>query len=265
MGSLKEDVKEYWNRASCGTEYIQAKKYTKDYFQEVERHRYHVEPEIFAFAQFSRWHSKKVLEVGIGAGTDFVQWVRSGAYAYGIDLTQEAVLNTQKRLALEGLTAREVKVSDAECLPYADNMFDLVYSWGVIHHSPDTELCLAEIIRVTKPGGTIKVMVYNKNSLFAFYRYLLAGLFKGKPVSSWNDILFHHQESTGTKAYTRKELQTMLQRYPVSVRKMHAPVTYHDMLHYKSRIFRWCAYVAACFFGYNSVGWFMMIELEKSR
>lgn len=263
MKALKEEVKSYWNQASCGTEFIQATKYTSEYFHEIENYRYFAEPEIFAFAQFSRWHGKKVLEVGVGAGTDFVQWVRSGAHAYGIDLTEEAVHNARVRLSLEGLSAQEVRVADAESLPYADGMFDLTYSWGVIHHSPNMEQCLSEMIRVTKPGGTIKLMIYNRHSLFACYRYLLAGFFKGRPFARWNDILFHHQESLGTKAYTRKEMCALLQKYPVHVRMLQAPVMYHDMLRYKARPFQWCAYVAASLFGWRSVGWFMMIEMEK--
>ena len=263
MESLKEQVKAYWNKASCGTEFIQATKYSSEYFQAVEQYRYAIEPEIFAFAQFSRGYNKKVLEVGVGAGTDFVQWVRSGAQAYGIDLTEEAVRNTQTRLALEGLAAQELRVADAEQLPYADATFDLTYSWGVIHHSPDMQQCLAEMIRVTKHGGIIKLMIYNKHSLFAFYRYLLAGFCKGKPFARWDDILFNHQESPGTKAYTRKQIYALLKKYPVKVHFVQTPVTYHDLLRYKTRIFQWCAYSAACLFGWHRVGWFMMIEMEK--
>ncbi|MEX0849063.1 MAG: methyltransferase domain-containing protein [Candidatus Dependentiae bacterium] len=262
---LKSQVKAYWNKASCGTEYILKEKYTLAYFQEIEQHRYTIEPEIFSFAQFPRWHGKEMLEVGIGAGTDFTQWVRSGAVAHGIDLTQEAIYNTQKRLSLFGLSAKEVKVADAEHIPYQDNRFDLTYSWGVIHHSPDMEQCLSEIIRVTRPGGTIKLMIYNKHSLFAFYRYLLAGLFKGRPFAKWDDILFDHQESPGTKAYTSKEIKKMLKKYPVTLQLLKAPATNHDLLFYKLGVFRWLAYCAACLLGWNRIGWFMMIEMQKNE
>ena len=260
---LKQEVHTYWNKASCGTEVTQKEKYSHAYFEEIEAMRYRIEPEIFSFAQFPRYHGKKVLEVGVGAGTDFLQWVRSGAQAYGIDVTQEAITNTQQRLQLYGLQAQELRVADAEQLPYEDTVFDLTYSWGVIHHAPEMERCLSEIIRVTKPGGTIKLMIYNKNSLFAFYRYLLAGLCKGKPFAKWDDILFHHQESLGTKAYTIKQIKQMLSRYPVAIKRIQAPVTNHDLLYYKSRPFRFLAYCAACLFGWYTVGWFMTIELEK--
>lgn len=260
---LKESVRTYWNKASCGTEYIQEEKFSSTYFEAIEQWRYAIEPEIFAFAQFSRFHGKKVLEVGVGAGTDFMQWVRSGAVAYGIDLTQEAIDHVVARLALYNLHAQEVKVADAEQLPYEDNFFDLVYSWGVIHHSPDMEQCLKEIIRVTKSGGIIKIMVYNRHSLFALYRYLLCGLFKGKPFTRWDHILFNHQESIGTKAYTITEMKLILSQHAVRIKQIKATVTNHDLLYYKGRIARFCAYVAACLLGWNRVGWFMTIELEK--
>lgn len=260
---LKEQVRAYWNRASCGTEYIKQEKYSRAYFDEIEQFRYTIEPEIFSFAQFSRSYGKRVLEVGVGAGTDFLQWVRSGARVYGIDLTKEAIYNAKLRLDLYGLEAVELKVADAEHLPYEDDFFDLVYSWGVIHHSPDMEQCFKEIVRVTRPGGAIKIMVYNRRSLFAFYRYLLCGLFKGRPFAKWSDILFEHQESIGTKAYTCKEMRQIIAKYPVRLRLMQAPVTNHDLLYYKSSFFKCCAYLMACLLGWHKVGWFMTIELEK--
>lgn len=260
---LKKEVARYWNKASCGTEYIDKEKFSADYFNEVEQFRYRVEPEIFSFAQFTRFRNKKVLEVGVGAGTDFVQWVRAGAHAYGIDLTQEAIDNATHRLALEGLQAQELLVADAERIPYSDNSFDLVYSWGVIHHSPNTIQCLEEIIRVTKPGGTIKIMIYNRYSLFAFYRYVCAALFKGKPFQMLSTVLYNHQESPGTKAYTFKEIRSILARYPVVIKQLKATVTNHDLLHYKSSLYQSLAYTTACVFGWNHVGWFMTIELQK--
>ena len=143
---LKTRVKEYWNTEACGTDVAEAPKFSRQYFDQIEDNRYRVEPEIFAFAQFTRFRDQKVLEVGIGAGTDFMQWVRAGAKAYGVDLTEEAVEHAKKRLDAYGLSAEEVRVADAENLPYPDNTFDLVYSWGVIHHTPDTIKALEEII-----------------------------------------------------------------------------------------------------------------------
>src|SRR5439155_1111046 len=194
-------------KQACGTGVTSASKFSRQYFDDIEEHRYRVEPDIFSFAQFTRYKGQRVLEVGVGAGTDFLQWVRAGAKAYGIDLTQEGVDHVKHRLSVYGLHAEEVRVGDAENLPYRDEYFDLVYSYGVIHHSPDTIKALEEIIRCTKIGGTIKFMVYNKHSCNAFYQYLRFALFKGKPLTSISEVMFRHQESVGTKVYTIPEMK----------------------------------------------------------
>jgi len=260
---LKEEVHNYWNKASCGTDSTKQTKHTKRYFEEIESHRYAVEAQIFSFAQFSRFHGKKVLEVGIGAGTDFLQWVRAGAHAHGIDLTQEAIDNVKARLNIYGLQAQEFRVADAENLPYPDNHFDCVYSWGVIHHSPNTEQCLSEIIRVAKPGGKIKVMIYNRRSLYLVYRYLKGGFFKKKKLQTLSTFAFNHQESLGTKTYTFKEVKKILVKHPVSTKELKATVGKNDFTCFNPKL-HWFWYCIACIFGWNRVGWFMTIKLLKN-
>lgn len=262
--NLKKDIFKYWNKASCGTEFINTEKYSKQYFEDIENFRYKIEPEIFSFAQFSRFRDKKILEVGVGAGTDFIQWVRSGAKAHGIDLTQEAINNTEKRLKIYGLLAEKLQVADAENLPYDNNSFDLVYSWGVIHHSPDTIKCLKEIIRVTKPNGIIKIMIYNRRSLFAFYRWFKVAFCSGKFFKTFKNVLFYDQESPGTKAYTFKEVKNIISKLPVKLICNNATVSQHDLLYYKSKFIKFFAYLAAIVLGWNRVGWFMTIELRKN-
>jgi len=260
---LKSEVARYWNQASCGTDHIQEEKFSLEYFEKIEAHRYAVEPEIFSFAQFTRYAGKKVLEVGIGAGTDFLQWTRAGALAYGIDLTEEALENVRRRLSIYGKKAEEIRVADAESLPYPDHSFDLVYSWGVIHHSPNTKKCLEEIIRVAKPGGTVKIMIYNRRSLLVFYRYLKTALFKGKPFRSLSHVLFYDMESLGTKGYTVKETKEMLKGQPVAIQEIKSTVSSHDLLKAKSKCAQFFAYVAAALLGWNRCGFYMTLELKK--
>jgi ubiquinone/menaquinone biosynthesis C-methylase UbiE len=224
MINLKNEVYKYWERQSCGTEYSAHEKYSKEYFEDIERVRYDSEPDIFEFAQFTRYHKKKVLEVGVGAGTDFLQWVRAGAFAYGVDLTDEAISNVLARLKVYGLECCELRRGDAEELPFGDNVFDLVYSWGVIHHSPNTLKALHEIIRVVKPGGRCKIMIYNTHSVRSVFMYLRYALFKGRPFRSLKEIYFNHQESPGTKVHTVKEVETMLRDFPVHDVRIYAPL-----------------------------------------
>jgi ubiquinone/menaquinone biosynthesis C-methylase UbiE len=149
-----------------------------------------------------------VLEVGIGLGTDFTRFARAGARLAGIDLTEAAVDLVRRRLAHEGLEA-DVRVGDAENLPFADGTFDLVYSWGVLHHTPDTARALDEVRRVLRPGGEARIMLYSRRSWVALGVWLRYGLARGKPWRSFADLLAEHMESPGTKGYTQPELEEM--------------------------------------------------------
>lgn len=263
QAAVKSEVAKYWNRRACGTGVTVAEKFSRAYFDEIEEYRYRVEPEIFSFAQFTRYRGKKVLEVGVGAGTDFLQWVRAGAKAYGIDLTQEGVDHVKHRLGVYGLSAEEVRVADAENLPYRDEFFDVVYSYGVIHHSPDTIKALEEIIRCTKVGGTMKVMVYNKYSLASFYQYLRHGLLKGKPFRSIADVMYRHQESLGTKVYSIREIKQILARYPVAIKAIGAKASNYDLLWNRPKGRRLLAKMLVRILGSEQSGWLLTVEFEK--
>ncbi len=214
MSAVTERVREYWDRASCGTSVVAAPKYSREYFEQIEEYRYRYEPFVHAFAQFTRWRGARVLEVGVGAGTDFCQWVRAGAEAHGVDLTREAVRNTERRLAVEGLRAASLCCCNAEALPFDSDHFDLVYSWGVIHHAESMERVLAEIYRVARPGGRIKLMVYNIRSVWAAWMYLRHCVLRGKLHRGPRWAIYHHQESCATKAYGQGEIRRLLARYP---------------------------------------------------
>src|SRR5690349_2527984 len=135
-GALKAEVKTFWNRQSCGTGIAHSQKFSREYFKEVEAWRYSDQPFVHSFAQFTRYHGKRVLEVGFGAGADFVQWLRAGALASGVDLTEEALANLTQRIRIYSLPQpQSLQVADAEKLPFPDNSFDLGYSWGVLHHT----------------------------------------------------------------------------------------------------------------------------------
>src|SRR5690349_8891499 len=128
---LKKEVHDFWNRQSCHTQVATSEKFSRAYFEEIEAYRYRDQPCIHAFAQFSRYRGKKVLEVGFGAGMDFIQWLRAGAIASGIDLTEEALENLNHCIQVYGLPApQSIRVGDAEALPFESNSFDLGYSFG---------------------------------------------------------------------------------------------------------------------------------------
>lgn len=209
--TLNEVVRDYWEREPCGTSPTvtdDVPKQTREWFERIEAYRYEVEPFIHSVAQFSRWHSKKILEIGVGAGTDHLQWARAGAECYGIDLTEAGIETTKTRLALYGFTSN-LQRADAEALPFPDEFFDVVYSWGVIHHSEHPEQIIREIKRVLKPSGVFIGMMYGRHSPTAFKVWLKNALLKGKPWRNFADAIWNHVESLGTKAYTVPELQKL--------------------------------------------------------
>jgi ubiquinone/menaquinone biosynthesis C-methylase UbiE len=105
----------------------------------------------------------RVLEIGCGLGTDGAQFARAGAIYTGVDLTEAAIELARRRFELESL-AGEFRVADAENLEFPDENFDLVYSHGVLHHTPDTRRAVREVHRVLRPGGRGVVMLYHRDS-----------------------------------------------------------------------------------------------------
>jgi ubiquinone/menaquinone biosynthesis C-methylase UbiE len=154
---------------------------------------------------------KDVLEVGCGMGAHAAMLARAGAKLTAIDLTERAVSLTKRRFELFGLAAN-IQQADCEQLPFPDASFDTVWSWGVIHHSSQTERCLSEITRVLRPGGRIMLMVYYKPSLVY---YLHCGLIRGVLGGQFfrhsiHEIYVKSSDGFYARVFTKKELNTML-------------------------------------------------------
>jgi ubiquinone/menaquinone biosynthesis C-methylase UbiE len=159
---------------------------SQEFFREIDRRIFHPRymrltadesgKPFSLFVDFDKLRDKRVLDVGIGSGIATQMFAEAGANVTGVDLTEWAVETTRRRLAAFGLDG-DVQQADAEQLPFADASFDLVFSWGVIHHSSDMDRALRELVRVTRPGGGVVLMVYHRRSLFfvvyrGFQRFL---------------------------------------------------------------------------------------------
>lgn len=204
----KARVQAFWEADPCGAAHGAAPEGTPEFFAEVERKRTELEPFIDRYADFDGARGQRLLEIGVGVGTDFIRFARAGAIATGVDLTEHSVRLVQARLANEGLEG-EVRQADAESLPFEDGSFDRVYSWGVLHHTPDTARALREAMRVLAPGGQLCVMLYARHSWVAYGLWAKHALLARKPRRSLADVLAHHMESEGTKGYTARELKAM--------------------------------------------------------
>jgi SAM-dependent methyltransferase len=156
-------VRAFWQANPCGTKFSDAEPGSRRFYELVEEHRYTKEWHIPAAAGFASANGLKVLEIGCGLGTDGAQFAMAGAEYTGIDLTEAAVDLARRRFELWGLPG-EFKVSDAENLDFPSGTFDLVYSHGVLHHTPDTPGAVRETHRILRPGGRAIVMLYHRNS-----------------------------------------------------------------------------------------------------
>jgi len=161
--NLKERVRAFWQANPCGVKFADAAPGTRHFYELVEAHRYTKEWHIPAAADFAGARGLKVLEIGCGLGTDGAQFAEAGADYTGVDLTEAAVELARRRFELFDLPGT-FKTADAENLPFPDESFDLVYSHGVLHHTPETGKAIQEIHRVLRPGGRAVVMLYHRGS-----------------------------------------------------------------------------------------------------
>jgi ubiquinone/menaquinone biosynthesis C-methylase UbiE len=202
---LKEKVRDFWNADPCGSRYLD----DHGDFEAHARARYQLEPYIHEFAGFAQSDGQRVLEVGVGMGADYLEWLKAGALAIGVDLSSTSLERAQRRCEMAGY-APDLRVSDAEHLPFPDNTFDVVYSYGVMHHSPDPPQCVREALRVLKPGGALRIMIYHHPSLTGFMLWLRFGWLRGKSLRL---SVHDHLESPGTKSYTQEEARSILQGF----------------------------------------------------
>lgn len=224
--SEKDAVRDFWNAASCGEQLYLAGTEAHAYAAQSRR-RYELEPYIAEFAAFEQARGKRVLEIGVGLGADHQRFAEAGALLHGIDLTPRAIENTRRRLELNGL-ASALSVGDAENLDFPDRSFDIVYSWGVLHHSPDTPRAIREVLRVLRPGGTARIMIYHTWSMVGLMLWVRYGLMRLRPWTSMRTIYARHLESPGTKAYTVTEATELMRGFDgVRIRTV---LTHGDLL-----------------------------------
>jgi SAM-dependent methyltransferase len=204
----KEKVRAFWDEASCGEVYASGIE-MRDRLAVQARARYELEPFIFDFARFPDGTGKDVLEIGTGMGADHLEWAKSHPRSLrGIDLTERAVNFTRERLSACGFNS-DVRVGDAEHLPFGDESFDIVYSWGVLHHSPDTATAVREVSRVLRPKGKALVMIYHRASLVGLMLWIRYALLRLRPFKTLDDIYAEYLESPGTKAYSVTEARQL--------------------------------------------------------
>lgn len=263
------DVEKYWNERPCNVRHSTSP-IMRQYSDEVTERKYFVEPHIPEFAEFGKWRGKRVLEIGCGIGTDTLQFAKAGASIDAVDLSKNSLDIAAKRLSdyycvsLYKANAENLS-SELPIRPY-----DLIYSFGAIHHSPNPEIILRQIFRFCEMSNKptdIKLMVYNKWSWKALWILLKYG--RGQFWKFRELIAKYSEAQTGcpiTHVYSPKELRAMLERNGFIVQKLYKDHIFpYDIAAYKeyryerkwywrlvpARAFRWLE---------QNFGWHLLAE-----
>jgi len=267
------DVQRYWDRRPCNVRHSAKPVGSREYFDEVEARKYLVEPHIPAFAQFERWRGQRVLEVGCGIGTDTINFARAGAYVTAVDLSDESLRIARERAKVMGFadSIRFVQANAEQLSPdLVEEQFDLVYSFGVVHHTPRPDRALAEMRRLVKPGGTLRLMVYHRRSWKVFW--IVARHGGGRFWKTGELVSKHSEAQTGcpvTFTYTRREARDLVECSGFRVRALaidHVfPYRVNDYVEYryvKEPYFRWVPERLFRAFE-RRFGWHVLIDAER--
>ena len=215
--NIIDKVKDFWDTRPCNIRHSPNKVGTKAYFDEVEIRKYFVEPHIPRFADFERWKGKKVLEIGCGIGTDTINFARAGAKVTAVDLSEKSIEIAQQRA---NLYEQDIKFycGNAEELSnfVPIDKYDLVYSFGVIHHTPQPERIVAELQKYMSPTSIFKIMVYFRYSWKVFWILMKYG--KGafwkldKLISSFSEAQFG---CPVTHTYSKNKIKALLKSFTI--------------------------------------------------
>jgi len=218
----KREAVEQWTQDPCGLSGAQGFEIgTKAFYERVDRSRYEeYAPWMRSTLGFARFGGQKLLEVGFGLGTDLFQFAASGATVAGVDLSPAHLRIASRRFGLYGIPA-DLRLGDAENLPFEDSSFDVVYSFGVLHHTPDTKKAVDEILRILKPGGRSIIGVYHRYSAFYLFAvlgesYLLRLGFLRESYRRTLSKIEHREHSNAcplVKLYSRRSLRRLLQGF----------------------------------------------------
>jgi SAM-dependent methyltransferase len=218
----KRRAREQWGANPCGAHVAREHSFgTRGYFDAIEDYRYRVyAPWMKEAIGFDRYRGKRLLEIGCGTGTDLLQFARGGARVTGVDLTPRSIEIIRQRFEVYNLPG-DFALEDAEGLSFADESFDVVYSFGVLHHTPDTARAIREVHRVLRRGGEAIVMLYNRASLYYWGAIMLRrGLLRGELLSKSIEQIMservEHSETGGrplVKVYTKREARELFREF----------------------------------------------------
>jgi SAM-dependent methyltransferase len=216
-------IQDYWSGKNVPQQWYSNKEpFSLQWYNDLAKKRYKTYYSYLSEDAEFQYHSgEKVLEVGVGIGTDLVQYAQNGAKVYGIDLGEDQVEFTKLNFKLKGLNFEEIKQGSAESIPYENSVFDLVYSFGVLHHTPNTEGSIEEVYRVLNNDGQAIIMLYARGWKHYFKRCFIHGIVLGKWFRnklSWQAVYNQVSEVNGdspkTGVYTKRQIKKLFKNFP---------------------------------------------------
>ena len=250
-----EQVKDFWNARPCNILHSKKEVGTLEYFEEVDERRYKVEPHILDFANFSEWKGKEVLEIGCGIGTDAVRFLKAGANYTATELSHESAKVAKKRFDVYGYDV-DIHVGNSESLSdfLPKKKYDMIYSFGVIHHTPESEKVISEIKKYLKDDGVLRIMLYAKNS------------WKGYMVEEGLDQPEAQYGCPIAKTYTNQDVIDLLEGFDVTSIKQDHIFTY-KIPEYKKGIYKkepWFEHMGDEVFRAMKkyLGWHLLVEAK---
>jgi SAM-dependent methyltransferase len=204
MTATINEVKKFWNDRPCNVKHSKKEIGTKEYFNEVEAKKFFVEPHILGFTNFEQWSGKKVLEIGCGLATAGINFASSGADYTGVELSESSLELAKKRFEVYEQTAKFYSGNAEELSSFVPvETYDLIYSFGVIHHSPYPEKIIAEIKKYMNENSVLKIMLYAKDS---WKNYMIESGFD-QPEAQYGCPI--------AKTYTKQDVVELLDGYEV--------------------------------------------------
>jgi 2-polyprenyl-3-methyl-5-hydroxy-6-metoxy-1,4-benzoquinol methylase len=268
------DVQRYWDARPCNIRHSPKPVGSREYFDEVEARKYFVEPHIPGFAEFERWRGKRVLEVGCGIGTDSINFARAGAQVTAVELSSESLRIAAQRADVMGVadSIRFVQANAEELTAtLADEPYDLVYSFGVVHHTPRPDRALAEMRALAARGVTLKLMVYHRHSWKVLSIIVAQG--HGRFWNTDELVAEHSEAQTGspvTFTYTRREARELVEHNGFRVQELRVdhvfPYRVRDYVQFryvKEPYFRWMPAAVFCAFE-RQFGWHLLVTAEAA-
>jgi SAM-dependent methyltransferase len=209
------EIERYWNERIHDLEMTDHAVGSREFFADLEDYRFDKLHYLPRLVDFSAYAGRELLEVGCGVGTDLVRFARGGAIVTGVDLSKTAIDLARKNFEWNGVRAVDLRVANAESLPYADGSFDVVYGHGVLQYTAEAPRLVRECHRVLRPGGEAIFMVYNRISWL-------------NAMSKLTKVALEHDDAPVLKKYSIAEFRQLLspfgrveivpERFPVKSR-----------------------------------------------